>query len=326
MDKAIKKGSVVIQRHSMKIRGKEYCKWIDDSYLLVGKAYFYKGEFQEAIKTFTFIIEEYKKNEIRFYATLWLIRSHLELENYTQSEMLLEELENEKNKPKKFDVKFGFVKADFYLKQNNLSLALEELKKLEKIIKRKADKTRINFIIAQIYQFYNNFKQASFYYQKTLKSSPEYEMAFNAKMNLARSSDSGSRLGKKAKESLLKMLKDEKNKEYLDQIYYTLAEISLNNADTNAAIENYFLSTKNSVNNDAQKALSFLSLANLEYANKNYIATKNMYDSTVFYMSENHRNYIESSQNQQVFTDLAYHINVVELRRQPTICCVASRK
>ena len=151
-------------------------------------------------------------------------------------------------------------------------------------------------------------------------------MAFNAKMNLARSSDSGSKLGKKAKENLVKMLKDEKNKEYLDQIYYTLAEISLNNADTNAAIENYFLSTKNSVNNDAQKALSFLSLANLQYANKNYVATKNMYDSTVFYMSENHRNYIESSENQQVFTDLVYHINIVELRRQLTIRVIVARK
>ena len=55
MDKAIKKGSIVIQRHSMKIKGKEYCKWIDDNYLLVGKAYFYKGDFEEAIKTFSFI-------------------------------------------------------------------------------------------------------------------------------------------------------------------------------------------------------------------------------------------------------------------------------
>jgi len=313
MDKAIKKGSVVIQRHSMKIRGKEYCKWIDDSYFLVGKAYFYKGEFQEAIKTFNFIIEEYKKNEIRFYATIWLIRSHLELENYTQAEMLIEELDNERNKPKKFDVKFGFVKADHYLKQNNLSLALEELKTLENIATRKTDKVRINFIIAQIYQFYDNFKQATFYYQKTLKSNPEYEMAFNSKMNLARSSESGSKLGQKAKESLLRMLKDEKNKEYLDQIYYTLAEINLNIADTNTAKENYLLSTKNSVNNNAQKALSFLSLAKIEYAQKNYIETKNMYDSTVFYLSEEHRNYIEASQNQQVFTELAYHINIVEL-------------
>ena len=34
MNKAIQKGSVVIQRHSMKIKGKEYCKWIDENYLM----------------------------------------------------------------------------------------------------------------------------------------------------------------------------------------------------------------------------------------------------------------------------------------------------
>ena len=38
-----------------------------------------------------------------------------------------------------------------------------------------------------------------------------------------------------------------------------------------------------------------------------------MYDSTVFYMSEEHRNYDESSQNQQIFTELAFHINTVSL-------------
>ena len=50
MDKAVKKGSIVIQRHSIKIDGKEYCKWIDDNYLMIGKAYFYKADFEEAIK------------------------------------------------------------------------------------------------------------------------------------------------------------------------------------------------------------------------------------------------------------------------------------
>ena len=35
----------------MNIRGKEYNKWIDDNYFMIGKAYFYKGEFDEAIKT-----------------------------------------------------------------------------------------------------------------------------------------------------------------------------------------------------------------------------------------------------------------------------------
>ena len=35
------------------------------------------------------------------------------------------------------------------------------------------------------------------------------------------------------------MTKDDKNKEYLDQIYFTLAEMDMNNKDTISAIENY---------------------------------------------------------------------------------------
>ena len=77
MDKAIKKASVVIQRHSIRIKGKEYCRWIDDSYFLIGKAYFYKGEFDEAIKTFSFIKNEYKRSDIRFNASLWLSRRYI---------------------------------------------------------------------------------------------------------------------------------------------------------------------------------------------------------------------------------------------------------
>ena len=44
MDKAIRKASIVIQKHSIKIKGKEYCKWIDDNYLLLGMAIFIRGK------------------------------------------------------------------------------------------------------------------------------------------------------------------------------------------------------------------------------------------------------------------------------------------
>ena len=78
------------------------------------------------------------------------------------------------------------------------------------------------------------------YYQKVLKSSPKYEMLFNAKMNLARSLKEEGSENKKMKEQLVKMINDEKNKEYLDQIYFTLAEMDINNKDTASAIKNYF--------------------------------------------------------------------------------------
>ena len=40
MDRAIEKGSKVVQKHSMFFNNREYVQWIDDSYLMIGQAYF----------------------------------------------------------------------------------------------------------------------------------------------------------------------------------------------------------------------------------------------------------------------------------------------
>ena len=314
MDKAIKKGSIVIQRHSIKIKGKEYCKWIDDNYLLVGKAYFYKGEFEDAIKTFSFIKNEYKKNEIRFEASLWLIRSYVEKGDFTTAEMELDELKNDKKFPKKLDVELATVSADFYVQQENYPLALDDLQKLDNLIKRKSKKVRYNYIMAQIYQQQNNYRSAKNKYKQVLKSSPDYEMVFNAKMNLARSLEAGSRDTDKMRQKLLKMTKDDKNKEYLDQIYFTLAEMDMNNSDTLSAIDNYILSTVNSIENDAQKAMSFLALARIDYNRSLYKSSKIQYDSTLFYMSEDFREFEAATQIHEILEELVMHLDIINLQ------------
>ena len=155
-DKAIKKGSIVIQRHSMKIKGKEYCKWIDDNYLMVGKGYFYKGDFDEAIKTFNFIKNEYKKNEIRFESSIWLIRSYVEKKDFTSAEFELQEILNNKRFPKKLKKESILVAADLYIKTKQYNKATLELLNATKIIKSKRKKVRINYILAQLYQNSNN--------------------------------------------------------------------------------------------------------------------------------------------------------------------------
>ena len=71
------------------------------------------------------------------------------------------------------------------------------------------------------------------------------------------------------------MIKDEKNKDYLDQIYFTLRhEMDIIDKDSVSAIENYTLSTKYSVDNDIQKSISFLQLGKIYYNRSNYISSK----------------------------------------------------
>ena len=314
MDKAIQKGSIVIQRHSMKIKGTEYCKWIDDNYLMVGKAYFYKGDFEEAIKTFSFIINEYSKNEIRFEAALWLVRGYVEKGDFTSAESVLLDLLKDKKFPNKLDKELAVVAADFYVQKKDFTTATTELLNATELIKRKRKKVRLNYILAQIYQYSNNYSLAQKHYELVLKSNPEYEMAFNAKMSLARSLESGNPDTKKMKEKLFKMTKDDKNKEYLDQIYYTIAEMEINNGDTLSAIENYTLSAVNSVENNSQKALSFLALGKIYFEKGAYKLASANYDSTIFYMDNDFRLYEEASARHLILTDLVSNINIVEMQ------------
>ena len=60
-------------------------------------------------------------------------------------------------------------------------------------------------------------------------------MAFQAKINRALSFSGGD--SKSIKTQLLKMLKDDKNIEYFDQIYYALAEISFTDQNEALGIE-----------------------------------------------------------------------------------------
>ena len=314
MDKAIKKGSIVIQRHSIKIDGKEYCKWIDDNYLMIGKAYFYKADFEEAIKTFTYIINEYPSSELAVESKLWLIRSSVGSGDFEAAESYIEDLNNEKKLSKKNKKLFSAVCADYYVQKGEYEQAIAKLIEAANTIKSKREKVRINYLLAQIYQNKKEPALARERYEMVLKASPEYEMAFNAKMNLARSLEKGDGSLKKTKENLLKMTKDDKNAEYLDQIYFTIAEMDLNNNDTASAKENYNLSTINSVDNNTQKAISFLALAKIELAKKQYLLSSQNYDSAVFYMQEQDSRYKTTKQQQQILFNLSFHIRNVQLQ------------
>ena len=192
--------------------------------------------------------------------------------------------------------------------------AAKELVKAAGLIKRKQKKARLYYILAQIYQQDKNHTQAQKYYELVLKSNTEYEMTFNAKMNLARSLVGGDKNAKKMKEKLIKMTRDDKNKEYLDQIYFTLAEMDINYKDTTSAIENYTLSTVNSIENKPQKAISFLALGKIDFERAYYRSAKVHYDSTLFYMDSDFRMYEKANERQEILSDLIESLDVIELQ------------
>ena len=312
MDKSIKKASIVIQNHSINIRNKEYCKWIDDSYFLVAKSYYFKGQFLESKKTFEYIIQKWKKTQLAYESELWAAKCNIALGNLNISESALDKLQSSPRFPQRLTKDLHLVYADLYMKQGVYLNAVDELRSACNLTKRKNKKSRLYYIIAQIYQDAGNTVQSKKYFELVLKSSPEYEMEFNAKMNLARTLRNKRDMSQ-MRENLIKMTKDEKNKDYLDQIYFTLAEMDITGNDTSSAIENYILSTRYSIDNDIQKSLSFLHLGKIYYNKSDYVSCKIFYDSAYVFMPESHESYKETQETQKTLDKLVGHLKTIFL-------------
>ena len=102
-------------------------------------------------------------------------------------------------------------------------------------------------------------------------------MAFQAKINRALSFSG--RDSKAIEAQLLKMLKDDKNIEYFDQIYYALAEISFKNNSEELGKDQLQKSINLSTNNLPQKIKSMQRMGDLFFGKSEYIKSYFYYDS-----------------------------------------------
>ena len=314
MDIVIEKCSEVIERHSIYKRKKEHVKWIDDCYFLIGKARLYKEEFGLAEQTFLYVYQAFKKNPERYRGLNQLVRTFIQTEQFDRAEEFLELGEDEKKKfPEESWGKFNIIYADYFLKsEGNEEMAIEKLEEGINLIKDKEAKRRYYFILAQLYESQKNYSLATDRYSRVIKLRPDYQMRFNAKINRAVLYDVTSEKGKDIKKELNKMLKDKKNEDFKDQIYYALAEIALKEEDKALAIEYLRKSVKASTNNQRQKGLSYLLLGNLFFEEPSYIKAQTHYDSTLQYLPKSHPEYWPTDSKNNSLIDLVENLKLIQ--------------
>ncbi len=281
LDRAQEKASKAIQKHSMRFKGKENVKWIDDSYLLIGKAYFYKQEYVSARRTFNFIIEEYPENDLRFDAIIWLVKTYNRKGEYEKSENQLLELQSIMDSEIvpyhiKQDVPLMF--AELYLLQKKYEVGADYILQALELSTQKQLITRLKFILAQIYQQENRYSETSELLKEVIRRNPDNQMIFQAKLNLALSSESGGDLSK-IEQSLNKLLAEAENEDFRDQIYFALAELAIRDKNYSKAINHFRTSVAISKKNNYQKARSSLQLADLYFEKNNFHEAGLYYDS-----------------------------------------------
>jgi len=296
MDKTVKKCSKVIGMHSMKAKPKlkkgarsdrekefyrqnEFVKWVDDAFLLMGKAYFYKRDFFPAIETFEYILSQFPDGGLTDEASLWLAMTQLELKRYTESQQILNRLQGDPKFNSKLKPQLEAVYADWYLRQGDLATAIPLLEKSAEEYPEKSQRIRISYVLGQVYEKSKDSVNASKWYARVNEMNPAYEMAFNARINRARLYQGGDQGAAVIRKELMKMLKDVKNIDYLDQVYFALAELEMKEGRESEGVDFYKKSIWNNTTNATQKGVSYLALASYYYSKEEYVPAGAYYDS-----------------------------------------------
>jgi len=240
---------------------------------------------------------------------------------YQKKKARKQKKKDKKNAPAKFSKKlkaeYEITFADLYIQQEDYKKAIEHLEKGIEYSKKKK-RARYIFILAQLNQKSGNGVSAQEYYTKVAKSNAPYEMRFYAKINKALSATGGSEALRK---DLAKMLKDAKNEEYKDQIYYVLAELDLKDGLIASAKTNLSRSVFHSINNDRQKGMSYLKLADLHFGETDYIKAQKYYDSCITVIPKSFENYAAIEAKANGLADLVLNYEIVQ--RQDSLQMIA---
>ncbi|MEM7163069.1 MAG: tetratricopeptide repeat protein, partial [Bacteroidota bacterium] len=312
MDRAIEKCTKVIDRHSIQEKRKEYNKWVDDCWLLIGVANFYRRDFEKSEEMFRYVTKSFKKDPNKFHAALWNARNYIEIKEYAKAGAILEKLEEDQAKfPKKFMPTFYEVYADFYVRQTDWQNAIDMLDRaiLHEDQKKKR-KTRLTFILAQLHQKKGDSTKAIRLFASVTKMNPTYEMDFNARINQALAFDSRSNSAE-IRAQLNKLLKDDKYIEFQDQIYFALAEVEFAERNYKEGIALLLKSAEVSQSNAKQKGKSFLRLADYYFEERSYQSASQFYDSTVTYLPNSYPNYEIISAKKESLSDLVKNIEII---------------
>ncbi len=316
LDSVIYKSTAGILLHDLR------SEWVDNFYMLIGKSYFLKKDFDSAALTFQFInynlfprtkkddgynkivgsnegmagagsvsiADKEKRNIVQKIFTqpasrndvlIWQIRTFTEQKEYGDAAGLISILQNDKNLPARLKNDLEEVTSYWFFSQNNFDSSAVHLQKALSNADTKDDKSRWEYLLAQMFEVTGKFDEASEYYLKAAHQTSNPILDIYARLSEAkmlRNTGNFKELDNTIL-NLLKMAKKDKYEQFRDIIYYSTGQLSLQKPDTSNGIIYYNKSVSYNNLESGYKDKSFFQLANIAFKQQRYKDAYAFYDS-----------------------------------------------
>ena len=330
-DRTIEKMQKAISLHSIKKKPKkksgkgndpkykewmkreEYNPFMHNCWYLLAKSQYMKGDFLNAAATFRYISRHFGwKPELVQEARVWEALSYCAMGWTTEADNVQAHVHIDQIESKRVRALANLAMADYHLKDKRLNQAAPYLAEAVKGAKG-AQKVRQNFLLGQVYQDLGEKDLAYQAYKKAGSSnSSSYRTKFNARIKQS-AVFQGSNIESEVK-SLRAMTRYDRNKEYLDQIYYAIGNLYLSRQDTTHAVENYIKAAEKSTRNGIDKAISQLTLGGIYFAQHKYDLAQPCYSEAVPQLNEDYPDYKALKQRSDVLDELAVYSQNVTLQ------------
>ena len=329
-DRAIEKSEKAIRLHSIKAKPewnsskqktakdrewlgrREYNPFLWKAWLLLGKAQFQKGNFDEAAATFSYMTRLYQTQPMQNgLARAWLAKSYTELGWMYDAEDVIRNMSRD-------SMDFRAVKdwdytyANYYIRQGDYEKAVPYLQKVIKHERRSLQRAREWYLMGQIQTLLGHRDEAYQAYRKVVGCHPPYELEFNARISQTEVMAASN--GKQMIGRLKRMASDDNNAEYLDQVYYAIGNIYLMQKDTLQAIAAYEKGNEKSVRNGIEKGVLLLRLGNLYWQREQFNDAQRCYGEAIGLLDKERPDYEELALRSQILDELVPYTDAIHLQ------------
>ena len=287
--------------------------YVDDLYFLMGKAYYLRKNFDSAEHVFLYVNYAFARKEdgydipIGSSATgpefsiaskekkgfsqilsnpprrnedlIWVAKNYIGEGKVYEASAILEMLRYDPNFPERLRSELHETIGYLFYTTGIYDSAAFHLTRATDMDDNKQERARREYLTAQLYMESGQKENAQKYFTKSAAHTVDPYMAVNASLNAINASEDSADATAKKVASLMNLAKKDRYVNFRDLIYYTAAQVQVQDSNYPEAYELAKKSIKYNVNNPVQRSRTYMLLGDLDYLRPDYIAAKNEYDS-----------------------------------------------
>ena len=322
--------------------------WVDDLYLLMGKAYFYQQKFDSAFDVFQYINYNFQprdKDDAGFEKTigsnlnssgnvftvstrekkiskhiparndalLWIAKTMMEMGQLDEARGMLETLSRDKFFPERLKNSLFECKGDLFYRSRQYDSAAFYLGKSQSALDNNAERSRRSFLVAQLYSLAGRLQESDSSFEKAISLTTDPVLEAYARINQIGMSAAGKDRETRTNEhiaALIAMAGKEKYTAYRGIIYAAAAELEKSRNQLGAAVNLLIRSNAALPSEDAgTRNKNNIEIAEMSFESRDYATAKKYYDSANII---GHPREIMLNIRKSVVTDLVKYLGNVQ--------------